>query len=437
MGRLRLPTVALGVAAVLAGGLPSVVTAAGGWGEPVGSDLDISPRTATTAPPVTRVQPAPTVVAPATPVGASAPTAGWGAVATESPDISPGRGVLDNPWFRTADFLPDPTQYLAPRKDEVEVIRDTVADPYVVWIETVRSDGTDRRANFKALLIDGSIHVPVIVLPHLFSTKVQWKAAQRRLYVYRGNESLTFSLGEGLRVRFLDDEVDLGARLEYWEGMLFVPVRTLAEFFSRKVVWSSQKKVLTFMPKVKAAPGAPAPATDPFQKKWEETLANYGMGTYARDLGKARPAAVPGTAPTPGTAGRPTVFEKVWATSEEPQRIACKGLRGDWFLRAEDMGCALPSRAVLMRRVRIRHRTTGQEATATVVDVGPWNIDDPYWLKDGGRPDVEGAVYDRRGRKSNLAGIDLAFEVWRVLGVDRATAYGGNYSAFVDWWFVE
>lgn len=432
MGRLRLPAMALGVAAVLAGGLPSAVTAAGGWGEPVGSDLDISPRTATTVPRVVPLPPPPTVTAPGAPVAEPVRSSGWGAVATESPDISPGKGVLDNPWFRTADFLPDPTQYLAPRTEEVAVIRDTVTEPYVVWIETVRSDGTDRRANFKALLIDGSIHVPVIVLPHLFATKVQWKAAQRRLYVYRGNESLTFSLGDGLRVRFLDDEVDLGARLEYWEGMLFVPVRTLAEFFSRKVVWSSQKKVLTFMPKVKAAPGTPTPATDPFQKKWEETLGHYGMGTYARDLGTARPAAGTGT-----TARGPTVFEKVWATSEEPQRIACKGLRGDWFLRAEDMGCALPSRAVLMRKVRIRHRTTGQEATATVVDVGPWNIDDPYWLKDGGRPEVEATVYDRRGRKSNLAGIDLAFEVWRVLGVDRATAYGGNYSAFVDWWFVE
>jgi hypothetical protein len=91
-----------------------------------------------------------------------------------------------------------------------------------------------------------------------------------------------------------------------------------------------------------------------------------------------------------------------------------------------------------MKKVNIRYRKTGRTVKATVVDVGPWNIDDPYWIKDGGRPRAETDsknFYSKGYKKTNLAGIDVSFEVWRQLGVNKPVAYGGNFSAYVDWWF--
>ena len=102
------------------------------------------------------------------------------------------------------------------------------------------------------------------------------------------------------------------------------------------------------------------------------------------------------------------------------------------------MAIALPSRKALMKKVYIRYRKTGKVVKVTVVDVGPWNIDDPYWIKDGGRPEAEinsGKFYSKGYKKTNLAGIDLAYEPWVRLGVSRSRAYSGNFSAYVDWWF--
>jgi len=167
-----------------------------GWGSPLGGDdAGISPRepsgylpTPTTAAPTTAVPPAPED---------TSSSSGWG-----MPDISPSQGMMDNPWFRASDFLPNPDEYKAPKKEEVEAIRDNVVGPTVVWVETVMKDGTSHRANFKSLLVDDVLYVPVIVLPKMFTTKVRWKAAEQRLYVYRGSESLEFTLHHGLRVDF-------------------------------------------------------------------------------------------------------------------------------------------------------------------------------------------------------------------------------------------
>jgi len=345
---------------------------------------------------------------------------GWGIAGGHSgPNISPNQPLV-NPWFKTGDFQPSEEEYAPPPSEEVSTLASNISDPTFVWVERVKKDGETITANFKAMQVDGRIYVPVIVLPHLFETKVRWKAKERRLFIYRGASSLSFSLDCGLEVQFFDTKVDLHARLIYYDSMLFVPIRTLSDFFKKKVYWAPSRKLMSFLPKTAK--------TDSFQKSWEKVLSRYGADKYAKKLQSTTPASV-------GHEGQ--VFLKIWGTSEEPQRLACKGLRGDWYLKADDMGIALPSRKTLMRKVQIRHRKTGKVATATVVDVGPWNIDDPYWLKTGGRPEVETTVYDRRGRKSNLAGIDLSFAVWYVLGVDKATAYGGNYSAYVDWWFID
>ena len=49
-----------------------------------------------------------------------------------------------------------------------------------------------------------------------------------------------------------------------------------------------------------------------------------------------------------------------------------------------------------------------------VVDVGPWNINDPYW-QTGSRPQAESGT-DVSGRHTNLAGIDLTPAAWVSLG---------------------
>ncbi len=72
------------------------------------------------------------------------------------------------------------------------------------------------------------------------------------------------------------------------------------------------------------------------------------------------------------------------------------------------------------------HGEEGPILEATVEDIGPWYCgDDPYW-STGTRPASEDGE-DARGRKTNLAGIDLSYKLARVLGI---TGMGQ-----VDWRF--
>ena len=61
-----------------------------------------------------------------------------------------------------------------------------------------------------------------------------------------------------------------------------------------------------------------------------------------------------------------------------------------------------------------------------IVDVGPWNIDDPYWENDE-RPQAETGV-DRRGRVTNGAGIDLTPAAAKAIGLPG--------KGKVDWEFI-
>ena len=90
----------------------------------------------------------------------------------------------------------------------------------------------------------------------------------------------------------------------------------------------------------------------------------------------------------------------------------------------DDRFVALPDRSALGRDVEIRYR--GRVLVVPVLDVGPWNVDDPYWERDA-RPASE------RGRgayrtPANPAGIDLSDAVFRELGLSD--------NDYVDWRFV-
>ena len=74
----------------------------------------------------------------------------------------------------------------------------------------------------------------------------------------------------------------------------------------------------------------------------------------------------------------------------------------------------------------IEIKPAGQEGPileAYVGDVGPWNQYDPYW-QDYSRPDAEDGI-DSRGRRTNLAGIDLSYAL--------AVALGFTGMSEIDW----
>jgi N-acetylmuramoyl-L-alanine amidase len=86
-------------------------------------------------------------------------------------------------------------------------------------------------------------------------------------------------------------------------------------------------------------------------------------------------------------------------------------------LNDEDLYVALPDRFEGERpEVWMINRKTGKHAVAEIWDVGPWNIDDPYWLT-GERPQAESGT-DMTGRPTNGAGIDLSPALAKELGID-------------------
>lgn len=99
-------------------------------------------------------------------------------------------------------------------------------------------------------------------------------------------------------------------------------------------------------------------------------------------------------------------------------------------------GAALPSRKALERPIAVQYLENNQVATCKVLDVGPWNTNDPYWEKAAGRPQAE-TGRDRRGRRTNRAGIDLFNATWYKLlelsTYDRRLIE--NTTGHVEWQF--
>lgn len=94
---------------------------------------------------------------------------------------------------------------------------------------------------------------------------------------------------------------------------------------------------------------------------------------------------------------------------------------------ASNFFVALPDESAIFRVVRIINPLNGLTATVPVLDVGPWNTDDSAYVFGIARPQAESGK-DRRGRKTNGAGIDLSEGVWVLLGMQDNTE--------VEWEFV-
>jgi hypothetical protein len=129
---------------------------------------------------------------------------------------------------------------------------------------------------------------------------------------------------------------------------------------------------------------------------------------------------------------RPKPFEgiPVRATSFEAQKIASPGERGNFEMSDYDIAAALPSRKYLGRKIFVFYPKTGKSLVVPVTDVGPWNTKDS-WLLKGRRPKAENG-HDERGRRTNLAGIDLSYAAWEALGIPWSKVIQGNTSDYVE-----
>lgn len=95
-------------------------------------------------------------------------------------------------------------------------------------------------------------------------------------------------------------------------------------------------------------------------------------------------------------------------------------------------GVALPFRFTGERpQVRVTGKTSGKSVVCDIVDIGPWNINDPYW-QNGTRPEAETGTdmgqTGGRARQTNKAGIDLTAAAAKAIQIDG--------KGLVDWSFV-
>ena len=148
----------------------------------------------------------------------------------------------------------------------------------------------------------------------------------------------------------------------------------------------------------------------------------------------AQPGAVGGAGGgIPGTGGLPPVaikprFTGITATSfggSNDRNASAYGGTVD----GDSPGVALPAR-ISGTRPRVRVFYNGKTCDCDIVDLGPWNINDPYWTSNS-RPQAESGT-DNTGRKTNLAGIDLTPGAWSALGVSNPD----SVKTKVDWDFV-
>lgn len=117
----------------------------------------------------------------------------------------------------------------------------------------------------------------------------------------------------------------------------------------------------------------------------------------------------------------PGPWQHVFATREgEVGKRTATGL----VIAPASMFVALPHRLALHKHVEIRYG--GRVVVVPVLDVGPWNIDDAYWIT-GSRPASERGV-GRHRTPVNRAGIDLSDAVFAALGL--------RDNDWVDWRFV-
>lgn len=148
------------------------------------------------------------------------------------------------------------------------------------------------------------------------------------------------------------------------------------------------------------------------------------------------PVPQPPPAPQPGESGvvavAGVVFKNIEATMFQDKQVAYQDVKSGWNYRP---GVALPARfpSGPRPRVKVTNRANGKSVVCDIIDVGPHNIRDAYWLKPGSRPLVETQFAARSPAQNgkvprNKAAIDLTPEADRAIGLDG--------KGIVSWEFV-
>jgi len=116
-----------------------------------------------------------------------------------------------------------------------------------------------------------------------------------------------------------------------------------------------------------------------------------------------------------------SVYDKSFTVLATREGLVGKTTSSGHTITSNDWFAALPSYSGLYREVEITYN--GQTEKAPVYDVGPWYIDDTYWLKDEtpqAKKDFDADADNHlitsgpnKGKKSNGAGIDLADGLFR------------------------
>jgi uncharacterized protein (TIGR02594 family) len=131
------------------------------------------------------------------------------------------------------------------------------------------------------------------------------------------------------------------------------------------------------------------------------------------------PVSLP-AAPTPILSTAPAHQSGITATMFGGPKSAYGGPIDD-----SSLGVALPFHFT-GERPRVRVTSKAGAIECAIVDVGPWNTNDPYW-QTSTRPQAESGT-DMTGRKTNKAGIDLTLAAAKALQIDG--------KGLVDWEFV-
>jgi len=139
------------------------------------------------------------------------------------------------------------------------------------------------------------------------------------------------------------------------------------------------------------------------------------------------PGTLPGPTPQPTSPPAPR-FTGITATSFGGAGDANASAYGG-MVDPNKPGVALPFR-FSGTRPTVRVFYGEKSVDCPIVDVGPWNINDPYW-QTGTRPQAESGE-DTTGRTTNLAGIDLTPAAWIALGVPNPN----SVKTKVNWDFV-
>jgi uncharacterized protein (TIGR02594 family) len=165
---------------------------------------------------------------------------------------------------------------------------------------------------------------------------------------------------------------------------------------------------------------------------WPKSVPLPVVGPVLMPVGSATSVQVPPVPSTPARTGGPGRQIGITATmfgsldSGKYQSSAYGGPIID-----TSPGVALPFHFPGVRPRVVVYGKNGASIACDIVDVGPWNTNDPYW-ETGSRPEAESGTdlgqASNSPRKTNKAGIDLTLAAAQAVGVDG--------KGLVDWEFI-